>query len=133
MLGWLEAVAASRSGVRALSALLFSSQAFRWSESLGLKEAQSFRLGSSGVLTYLTPDGHSTPPKSTQEQWRPDNSLSISSLPLGCSPGRIVLPACGTRRQQGNALQMLTLPCSGGGWGLVLTRGSTNHLLESLQ
>ena len=57
VLGRLEAVAAGRSDVRALGALPFSSQAFSWSESFGVKEAQSFRLGSSGVLTYLTPEG----------------------------------------------------------------------------
>lgn len=62
-LGRLEAVAGSRSGVRALCALPFSSQAFSWSESFGVKEAQSFRLGSSGVLTYLTPDGTAPPQK----------------------------------------------------------------------
>lgn len=53
----LEAVVAISNGLRAPSALPFSSQAFSWSDSFHVKEAQSFRHRSSGVLTYLTPDG----------------------------------------------------------------------------
>lgn len=70
MLGRLEAAAAIRSGVRAIGAidaLPFSSQASGWSESFHVKEAQSFRLGSSGALTYLTPNGTAPLPKKHPE------------------------------------------------------------------
>lgn len=65
-------MAARLGGVMALSALPFS-QAFSWSESLSVKEAQSFRLRSSGVLTCFMPDGTAPPSKSTQEHQRIDS------------------------------------------------------------